>query len=101
MHTLYRIAINNVGQYSVDVFSDRRETPNQWRSYFVVSLATIRRLRALYSRFPKRFYVTHEWSTARWRHFRDWRKTLLTGDKGENGGASLVSLETKNGGTLL
>jgi hypothetical protein len=97
MQTLYRIAVNNVGQYSVDVFNDRREHAYKWRTFWQVSPASILRLRRLYLKYPKRFYVTHEWSSGRWRMYRDWYRDAVKPRAYLGLQRSLVNLETISG----
>lgn len=77
MQSLYTIHVNQQGQISVDVFSYRRQTPHGWLSYFAVTPSTAKRLRRLYAKFTRRFYVSKEWSSGRWKMYKDWRDADL------------------------
>jgi hypothetical protein len=98
MQTLYGLHINNTGQISVDVFSERRSPPNKWRVYFCVTPASAARLRRVYLAHKMSFYVSREWSPARWRVYKEWRADWITGGGGGASPRYLDSLETKIGG---
>lgn len=98
MQTLYGIHVNNVGQVSVDVFSDRRSAPNKWRVYFCVSASSIARLRRVYAAHKKACYVTREWSPSRWRAYKEWSTSWIAPGQRTAGLPSLDTLETKSQG---
>lgn len=72
MQTLYAIHINNADQVSVDVFSDKHTGAAKWRCYFAVRPLTVARLRRVFAKYPKRFYIRRDWSPARWRAYKEW-----------------------------
>lgn len=72
MQTLYVVCTNQVGQVSVDVFSERHSGVSKWKCYFSVGPATVARLRRVYRAEPSRFYIRHEWSAGRWAAYKKW-----------------------------
>jgi hypothetical protein len=96
MQSLYRIAINGEGQYSVDVFNERRAFASKWRTYWNITPSSISRLRRMFLKHKKCFYVSHEWSNGRWRMFRDYRRSLFGGPAGLALSPYLVNLETNS-----
>lgn len=95
MQTLYGIHVNNADQVSVDVFSDRRSAPNKWKTYFVVSPASVSRLRRVYAAHPKAFYITREWSPARWKAYKAWYTDWTKRTSHKKASPSLDTLETR------
>jgi 3-deoxy-D-manno-octulosonic-acid transferase len=96
MQTLYAIHTNNVGQVSVDTFNDRRQAPNKWRVFFCVTPSSVMRLRRVYAKHKKRFYISFEWSPSRWRVYREWRADMATMGKRQVVSPSLVPLQTNS-----
>jgi hypothetical protein len=97
MQTLYGIHVNNVNQVSVDVFNDRRDAPYKWKAYFAVSPSSIARLRRVYAAHPKAFYISREWSPARWKMYKHWYTAWTRGEEASRLSPSLDTLETKFG----
>lgn len=72
MQTLYAVHINRDGAVSVDVFSPKHSGAAKWRVYFGVRPLTLARLRRIFVKFPKRFYINREWSAERWKMYKRW-----------------------------
>lgn len=94
MQTIYGIHINNVGQVSVDVYSDKHKGAVKWVCYFCVRPTTVARLRRIYALFPRRFIVTKQWSPRRWRAYKDWAVSQFELEYTAGLTASLDNLQT-------
>ena len=94
MQRLYAIHVNNVGQVSVDVYSEKHTGAAKWRMYFAVKPQTVQRLRRIYAANKKCFYISHQWSASRWKAYKTWSMSWHTSSTPLGAAGSLDHLAT-------